>query len=109
MANIAKGWAIGDTVYVHYIGSPTLQWLPQSRVVKDVKVNSSTNEATVSFTTGDAVNDGAVVQVYTTQALCAAGIITYIIAQSAAACVLDTTTSIVSTAGNASVTLGRIG
>jgi len=109
MANVAKGWAVGDTVYVHYLSSPSLQWIPQTRVVSRVDVNSSTNEATVHFVSGDAVTDGAVVTVYTTQALCAAGMVTYIIAQSAAAVVLDTTTSAASTAGQASVTLGRVG
>jgi len=109
MANVSKGWGVGDTVYVHYIGNSTLQWLPQTRTVADVKINSSTNEATVTFTDGSPVTDGATVTVYTTQALCAAGMVTYIIAQSAAAVALDATTSAASTAGNASTTLGRIG
>ena len=109
MANVAKGYGIGDTVWVHYLNSNTLQWLPVSRVVSKVKTNTSGNEATVEFTTGESVTDGAVQTVYTTQALAAAAMVTYIITQSAACVVLDTTTSIVSTAGNASTTLGRIG
>ena len=109
MANVAKGYGIGDTVWVHYLNSNTLQWLPVSRVVSKVKTNTAGNEAVVEFTTGESVTDGATVTVYTTQALAAAAMVTYIIAQSAACVALDTTTSIVSTAGNASTTLGRIG
>jgi len=109
MADVAKGWAIGDTVYVHYIESPTLQFVAQTRVVSKCTITSSTNEAVVEFTTGESVVDGATVRVYTTQALASAGIATWAIAQSAAAVALDATTSIVSTAGNASTTLGRIG
>lgn len=109
MANVSKGYGIGDTVYVHYLNSITLQWLPQLRVVSKVITNTSTNEAVVEFTSGEKVTDGAVKTVYTTQALCAAGIVTYVIAQSAAAVVLDATTSIASTAGQSSSTLGRIG
>lgn len=109
MANISKGWGVGDTVWVHYIGSNENQFIPVSRVVSKCDVNSSTNEAVVSFTSGNSVVDGAVVTVYTTQALCAAGIVTWVIAQSAAAVVLDATLSISSTASQASSTLGRIG
>tara|TARA_R110002167_G_scaffold305358_1_gene509495 strand:- start:3829 stop:4158 length:330 start_codon:yes stop_codon:yes gene_type:complete len=109
MANVAKGWAIGDTVWVHYIGSVTNQFIPVSRVVSKANVNSSTNEAVVEFTSGSSVQDGAVVAVYTTQALCAAGIVTWMIAQSVAVCTLDATTSEASTSGQASTTLGRIG
>lgn len=109
MANVAKGYGVDDTVYVHYIGSTTLQFIAQTRTVSRVEVTSSTNEAVVRFSDGDSVIDGTVVTVYTTQALASAGIATWSIAQSAAAVALDTTTSIVSTAGNASTTLGRIG
>jgi len=108
MANVSKGWAIGDTVWVHYRLS-TNQFIPVSRVVKNVTVNSSTNEAVVEFETGNSVTDGAIVTVFTTQALAAAGIVTWVIAQSAAAVVLDATLSIASTASQASTTLGRIG
>lgn len=109
MAAVSKTYGIGDTVYVHYINSTTLQWLPVSRVVSKVTTNTSTNEALVEFTTGESVTDGAVQTVYTTQAAAAAAIVTYIITNSAACVALDTTTSIASTAGNASTTLGRIG
>lgn len=109
MANVSKGWGVGDTVYVHYIGSTELQFTPTSRVVSKVNVTDSSNEAVVEFTSGNNVIDGATTTVYTTQALCAAGIVTWAIAQTAPAVALDSTTSIVSTAGNASTTLGRIG
>ena len=108
MANVAKGWAIGDTVYVHYLSSTQNQFTPIERVVSRCNITSSTNEAVVEFTTGNSVVDGAVVTVYTTQALAAAGIATWAIAQSAAAVVLDATTSVVSTAGQSSATLGRV-
>ena len=108
MADVAKGWAIGDTVYVHYIDSTQNQFTPISRVTSRCEITTSTNEAKVSFTTGNPVIDGATVTVYTTQALAAAGIATWAIAQSAAAVVLDATTSVVSTAGQSSATLGRV-
>lgn len=107
MANVSKGWAIGDTVWVHYIGSSN-QFIPISRVVRNAKINSSTNESIVEFESGNSVVDGAVVTVYTTQALAAAGIVTWVIAQSAAVSVLDVTTSVASTSGQASTTLGRV-
>ena len=109
MAAVSKSYGVGDTVYVHYLNSNSLQWLPVSRVVSKVTTNTSTNEAVVEFTTGESVTDGATVTVYTTQAAAAAAMVTYIITQSAAVVALDTTTSIASTAGNASTTLGRIG
>jgi len=109
MANVAKGWAIGDTVWVHYIGSVANQFTPVSRVVTQANINSSTNESVINFSTGDSVIDGTVVAVYTTQALCAAGIVNWMIAQSVAVCTLDATTSAASTAAQTSTTLGRIG
>jgi len=109
MANVAKGWAIGDTVWVHYDGSIQNQFIPVSRVVADVTVNSSGNESVVRFTTGESVIDGATVRVYTTQALCANGIVEWMITNSVAVTTLDTETSISSTASQASTTLGRIG
>ncbi len=107
MADVAKGYAIGDTVWVHYINT-SLQFVPQSRVVHRVNVNSSTNNAVVEFTNGDSVTDGAVVTVYTTQALAANGIVDWGIVQLAASVVLDVETSVASTASQASTTLGRV-
>lgn len=107
MADVAKDYGVGDTVYVHYINSAN-QFIPVSRVVSRVNVNSSTNEAIVEFESGGSVQDGAVVTVYTTQALAAAGIVTWVIAQVAASVVLDVTTSVASTSGQSSTTLGRV-
>ena len=110
MAAVSKTYGVGDTVYVHYKNSSSLQFTPTSRVVKRVKTDTSGNSAVVEFTDGDNVTDVSTdVRVYTTQTLCATGIVTWVIAQSAAAVALDSTTSIVSTAGNASTTLGLIG
>lgn len=110
MAAVSKGYGVGDTVFVHYKGSSSLQFTPSSRVVKKVNVDSSGNNAIVEFTDGDSVTDVSTdVRVYLTQTLAATGIITWVIAQSAAAAALDSTTSIVSTAGNVSTTLGLIG
>lgn len=110
MAAVSKGYGVGDTVYVHYKGSSTLQFTPSSRVVKNVDTNTSGNNANVHFTDGESTIDVSTdVRVYTTQTLCATGIIDWVITQSAAAAALDSTTSIVSTAGQASTTLGRIG
>ncbi len=108
MADVAKGYAIGDTVWVHYINT-SLQFVPQSRVVHRVNVNSSTNNAVVEFVSGNSVTDGSVVTVYTTQALAANGIVDWAIVQVAAAVVLDVETSISSTASQTSTSVGRIG
>ena len=86
MADVAKGWAIGDTVWVHYTGSITNYFTPISRVVKEAIINSSTNESVVNFITGESVIDGATVRVYTTQALCAACFQRGIISPPAAPC-----------------------
>lgn len=108
MAAVSKSYGIGDTVYVHYLNS-SLQWLPRSRTIKNVDTKSSGNSAVVHFTDGDPVTDvSGAVTVYTTQVLCATGIVAWVIAQSAAAVVLDDTTSEVSTAGQASSSLGLI-
>ena len=109
MADVAKTYGVGDTVFVTYPHPNTLAFLPQTRVVKDVKILDGANEAIVTFEDGNKVQDGAIVTIYDTEALAAAAIVTDVIAQSAAAVVLDATTSEVSTAAQASVTLGRIG
>jgi len=109
MAAVSKTYGVGDTVYVHYTDSIALQWLPVERVVSKVRVNSSSNEAVVEFTTGESVVDGATVRVYTTQVAAVVAMVSYIITQSAAVVAIDTTTSVASTAGNTSTTLGRIG
>lgn len=107
MANVSKGFGVGDTVWVRYPYTTNKGFTPQSRVVSSVDVLDGTNEATVHFTNGEPVVEGATVRVYTTQALCATGIVNDVITQVTAAVLLDATLSGASTAGNASVTLIR--
>lgn len=109
MADVSKSYGVGDTVYVAYPFGNSLFFSPQTRTVKNVFIKDGDNEAGVEFTDGQRVNDGAIQTVYDTEALCAAAIITDVILRSAATAVLDATLSIVSTAGQASTTLGRIG
>jgi hypothetical protein len=109
MAAVSKSYGVGDTVWVHYLNSIALQWLPVQRIVKKVEITTSTNEATVHFTVGESIIDGAVKTVYNTRALCATGIVDYLIAQSVAVSLLDPTLSIASTVSQGSDTLGRIG
>ena len=110
MADVTKGYGIGDTVWVWYKeGNSTVRAVPQSRVVAGVKTNTAGNSAYVTFTNGLAVTDvSTLVTVFDTQALCATAIVTSFIAETAAAVALDVTTSAASTASLASVTLGRI-
>jgi len=109
MANVSKSYGVGDTVFVTYPFPDSLYFVAQSRVISKVTVNSSTNEATVEFTNGKTITDGADVNVYLTEALAAAAIVTDVISRSAATVVLDATLSVSSTASQASSTLGRIG
>ena len=107
MADVAKGYGVGDTVWVHYINT-SLQFVAQSRVVAKVDINSSANNAIVHFTTGNSVTDGSVVTVYDTQALASNGIVDWGISNLASAVTLDVETSVASTASQASITLGRV-
>lgn len=109
MAAVAKSYGVGDTVFVWYKDSGALEALPQSRIVSDVRVLDAGNVAEVTFTNGDKILDGATTaqRVYTTQALCAKGIIDAVILRYTACVLLDTTTSGASTAGAASTTLVR--
>lgn len=111
MSNVAKGFGSGDTVFVYYDKSPSLQLLPQSRVVADVRIIDGTNNAQVNFTNGDSIIDGpsSAQRVFTTQALCAAAIITNVIALYTPCVVFDTTLSGASTASNPATTLVRKG
>lgn len=105
---ITKGFSVGDTVYVRYPYSGTTSgWLPASRTVSKIDFIAASNECIVSFTDGAAVQDGSVQRVYTTQALCATAIVTDIISNATAACLLDTTTSGASTAGQPTTGLIR--
>ena len=108
MAAITKSYGIGDTVYVAYPFPHILAFYPQTRVVKSVQINSSTNEALVSFENGDSVQDGAVQTVFTTAASAAKTIVDDVIAKIDDAVDIDTTTSIASTAGATTLSLGRV-
>lgn len=109
-AAVSKAYGVGDTVYVHYKDSSSLRFLPQERIVASVDVIDGTNIANVKFTNGDQIQDGSgsAERVFTTQALCAAGIIDSVITDYDACAVLDTgNTSDLSAAGNAITGLGR--
>ena len=107
---IAIDYEVGGTVFVAYPFPNSLAFVAQTRVVTKVNVTASGDVATVSFASGNDVSDSnAAPTIYTTEALASAAIVTDVITKVAAAVVLDATTSIVSTAGNSSTTLGRIG
>ena len=108
MAAITKSYGIGDTVYVAYPFPHVLAFYPQTRVVKNCQINSATNEALVSFVSGDSVQDGAVQTVFTTAASAATAIVDDVIAKVDAAVNVDTTQSIASTAGATALSLGRV-
>lgn len=101
MAAVAKSYGVGDTVYVWYKNSPTLQLTPQTRIVKNVLVQNSSNKAVVEFNSGESVTDNDPSDaVFTTMAACAKAIVDYYIAALAPTVVLDTATlSGASTAG----------
>ena len=106
--SITKGFSVGDTVYVRYpYAGTTVGWTPASRVVTFIDFIASANECIVQFSNGNDVQDGAVQRVYTTQALCATAIVTDIISNATAACILDTTLSGASTAGQPTTSLIR--
>lgn len=111
MADVAKSYGIGDTVWVWYHESPlnSVRYVAQSRVVASVKTTTSGNEAHVIFTNGDSVTDGATPRIFDTAALASTAIVSAAIVNTAAAVALDVTTSITSTSAQASTTLGRIG
>ena len=108
MAAITKSYGVGDTVYVAYPFPHSLAFYPQTQVVKSVQINSATNEALVSFDSGDSVQDGAVQTVFTTAASAAKAIVDDVIAKIDDAVNVDTTTSIASTAGATALSLGRV-
>ena len=108
MANVAKGFGVGDTVQVYYKNHATLRTLPQARTVKKVNVDSAGNNATVEFTDGEQVPDVSTDQrVFTTAALCANKIIDDLITDYDACAVLNSTTSGASTAGQATLGITR--
>ncbi len=101
MSNVAKGFPVGGTVYVWFKESFSMEMLPQTRIVADVRVLDSSNDAEITFTTGEKIMDGASLaqRVFTTQALCAAAIMTGAILRYSDVAILDETLSDVSTAG----------
>ena len=105
---ITKSYGVGDTVYVAYPFPHVLAFYPQTRVVKSAQINTSTNEALVSFENGDSVQDGAVQTVFTTAASAATAIVDDVIAKIDATVNVDETLSMVSTAGATALSLGRV-
>lgn len=106
----AKTFGVGDTVYVNYDFSGALNWDPATRVVSKIDFTAALNVATIYFSSGNNIVDSdASSTVYVAEATAAAAQATLIIANAASVIATDTTTSIVSTAGNTSTTLGRIG
>lgn len=67
MADVAKSYGVGDSVWVYYPG----KYDPAPRTVKRVDIITGTNEAEVSFSDGPPVIDGAKQRVFDTQALAA--------------------------------------
>lgn len=110
MAAVSLAFEVGDTVYCNYPYPDSLYFDVQTRVVSQIKLTGAGEVATISFTSGnDITYSDASPTVFTTAAAAAAANITDVISRSAANVALDTTTSIASTAGNTSTTLGRIG
>lgn len=109
MADVAKDYAIGDSVFVAYPFPSNLAFAPQARTVKSVDINSSTNEAIVKFTDGADVVDGAVKTVYDTQVLAATAIIDDVIAKIDATVILEgLSTSVSSAAAQPALSLARV-
>ena len=107
---IAIDYEVGGTVFVAYPFPSSNYFKAVSRIVKQVNVTDTGDEAIVSFDTGANVLDSnATPTVFLTEALADAALVTDVISRSAAAVASDATTSEVSTAGQASTTLGRIG
>ena len=106
----SKSYTVGDSVFVIYPQTDSNYWAAVSRTVATMDVNATGNTATVKFTSGNQIVDSdASSTVYTTEVAANIARVNEIITNSAAAVASDTTTSIVSTAGNTSTTLGRIG
>ncbi len=108
MSNVAKGFGVGDTVWVAYPHPSSLFFTPQQRVVKNVEVTTGTNEALISFEAGERVQDGADQTVFTTQALAATKIVDDVIARVDTTVNLDATLSLGSTVSQATLSLGRV-
>ena len=109
MAAVSKSYGVGDTVWVWYHDSIDFKYIPKSRVVSQVDVNTSGNYAKVWFDSGNPVVDGSPARVFTTQALCAKAIVDAVIADTnlLATIALDTTLSGASVAGSTATALVR--
>ena len=108
MADVAKIYGVGDTVFVAYPFPNSLSFVPQSRVVKEVQIMDSANEALVFFESGEKVQDGADQTVFETQPLCATKIVDDVITKIDASVNLDVTTTVASASGQTSLSLGRV-
>ena len=110
MANITKGYGIGDTVFVAYPFPDALAFIAQSRVVKDIRNYEADNDCLVSFTNGSDVFDGTGVlqAVFTTEALASTQIIDNVIIKADAAANLDATLSLGSTVSQPTLSIGRV-
>ena len=119
MANVTKGFGVGDTVYVWYKDSNSLNKLPQTRTVKKVNVDNANNTALVEFTDGDSIVDGVqaadldatpnanLKRVFTTAALCAKDMVDNVISAFDDLVAVDTTTTGASTAAGTALSLVR--
>ena len=108
MADITKIYGVGDTVWVAYPFPNTLSFVPQERVVKEVQILDSANEAIVFFVSGEKVMDGDDQTVFETQIACATKIVNDVISKADIAVNLDTTLSLGSTASQPTLSLGRV-
>jgi len=107
---ITKGYSVGDTVYVMYpFSGDSTGWTAATRVVSRIDFVAASNEADVSFTSGNPIRDGATQTVFTTAALCSTAIVNKIITNGDAAVVAEggTTNSGASTAGAPALSLIR--
>jgi len=108
MADVAKIYGVGDNVFVAYPFPNSLSFSPQARVVKEVQILDSGNEATVFFVSGEKVQDGADQTVFEDEALCATKIVDDVIAKIDAAVNLDATTTVASAGAQPALSLGRV-
>ncbi len=107
---IAIDYEKGDSVFVAYPFPSNNYFKAQARTVDKVEVVDVGDVANVTFTDGEPVVDSNAAQtVFTTEPLADKAIVNDVITRSAAAVASDAELSIVSTAAQASVTLGRIG
>lgn len=110
MANITKGFGIGDTVWVAYPFPSSLAFVAQSRIVKDIRNVDTDSDSIVSFDDGADVFDGsaALQAVFTTEALASTQIIDNVIIAADVAANLDATLSLSSASGQPTLSLGRV-